>query len=196
VDGLHNYQTLYSWAGRCDDGRYCQPTEAASRACLLGSVNFNAPPAYGDGAGCEVCATGACHVDELGHGAVTTIWDWLVQLNASNFAGHNDWRIPTYGGLLRPSELETILYYDPAVCGRVPKPPCVSAAFNNKCDSGGSCTGQAPPGATGPGGRAYWSATKDRAGFAVAIGVGFGPSGSLPLLWRYGDYVRAVRTAP
>ena len=43
--GLHNYQTLYSWAGLCDDSKYCQPNQAASRACLLGSINFQAPPA-------------------------------------------------------------------------------------------------------------------------------------------------------
>jgi hypothetical protein len=29
-----------------------------------------------------------------GNGSQETIWDWLDDLNAANFAGHNDWRIP------------------------------------------------------------------------------------------------------
>ena len=112
---------------------------------------------------------------------MTTIWDWLVQLNASNFAGHSDWRIPTFGSLLRPSELETILYYDPA-CGAQPKPPCVSAAFNNKCDSGGSCTGQEIPlGDVHHHLLAYWSATKWRAGGPVARNVFSAPQAITPL---------------
>ena len=34
-----------------------------------------------------------------------TIWDWLDDLNASNFAGHNDWRVPNV------RELESIKDY-------------------------------------------------------------------------------------
>ena len=29
---------------------------------------------------------------------ITTVWDWLNQVNASNFAGHNDWRLPSEYG--------------------------------------------------------------------------------------------------
>jgi hypothetical protein len=41
------------------------------------------------------------------------VWDWLNQVNAANFAGHNDWRLPSEGGHNSPAtgsnELETIL---------------------------------------------------------------------------------------
>ena len=33
-------------------------------------------------------------LDPNDFGAITTVWDWLNQVNASNFAGHNDWRLP------------------------------------------------------------------------------------------------------
>jgi hypothetical protein len=29
---------------------------------------------------------------------ITTIWDWINQVNATEFAGHSDWRLPTSGG--------------------------------------------------------------------------------------------------
>jgi hypothetical protein len=29
-----------------------------------------------------------------GDGSIDTIWDWLDQVNAEGYAGHNDWRIP------------------------------------------------------------------------------------------------------
>ena len=48
--------------------------------------------------GCTAqCPTGTCYVERGGQ-AVTTIFDWINQLNAENFAGHSDWRVPTEAG--------------------------------------------------------------------------------------------------
>src|SRR5262249_61455993 len=37
----------------------------------------------------------ASSTPSFGANAITTVWDWLNQLNAANFAGHNDWRVPS-----------------------------------------------------------------------------------------------------
>ena len=110
--GLHDMSTRYTWAGfcGCDSGSctgsepLCQPNASAANACSV---------ATGGAHGCEECSSGACNVDPLGVGAPTTIWDWLVQLNGSNFAGHNDWRIPTVGEDGDTAQLETIVEHQP-----------------------------------------------------------------------------------
>jgi len=115
--GLHDMNAVYGWSGVCtisDD--LCQPDAAAAAACTADE---------GAGAvGCAQCAAGAGTCDT----SVMTIWQWLVQLNAANFAGHNDWYLPGQGAL------ETIL------AGSYPCAidPCVPPAFNNSCGAG--CT--------------------------------------------------------
>jgi hypothetical protein len=111
----------YTWAGCCNGScgsfnEYCQPNASAAAACVAQT---------GGTVGCSTCGSGTCDVDPGDWAAVTTIWDWLAQLNASNFAGHSDWRIPGVdrdGGV---SELETILL-TPYPCGTA---PCISAVF-------------------------------------------------------------------
>ena len=58
-------------------------------------------------------ASGTCDVDPSQLAAITTVWDWLDQVNATNFAGHNDWSLPSEGGQNAPftgsQELKTLL---------------------------------------------------------------------------------------
>src|SRR5207249_1065782 len=92
---LHDVDNRYTWAGCCEGdcgtvAKRCQPNEAAAATCS----------AHADGGteGCGTCASGTCNLDPLGLGAITTVWDWINQVNAANFAGHNDWRLPSEGG--------------------------------------------------------------------------------------------------
>lgn len=68
-------------------------------------------------------------MDPEGDGAITTVWDWLNRLNAANFAGHNDWRLPSEGGHNSPrtgsNELETILQ----AANRCAPHPCSDPIF-------------------------------------------------------------------
>ena len=103
---LHDVDNRYMWAGRCySNGALCQPNAAAAASCV----------AHADGGttGCSTCPKATCNVDPLRVGAITTVWDWLNQLNAANFAGHNDWRLPSEGGYNSPptgsNELGTIV---------------------------------------------------------------------------------------
>jgi len=123
--GLRNVDNRYSWAGCCNGScgstaDLCQPNPAAAATCAAESD--------GDPIGCDVCSSGTCVVDALSAGAITTVWDWLNQLNASNFAGHADWRLPSEGDRNTPStgtnELETLLL-QAFPCGTS---PCINAA--------------------------------------------------------------------
>src|SRR5206468_6556965 len=87
-DDLHDVDNWYTWAGCCNgicssEANWCQPNGAAAATCA----------AHADGAvlGCNTCTRGSCNVDPAGLGAITTVWDWLSQLNAAGFAGHSDW---------------------------------------------------------------------------------------------------------
>jgi hypothetical protein len=102
---LHDVDNLYQWAGACtgpnpdlSDNARCQPNAPAAATCMAQTGGAN---------GCAECpvADGPC---QIAPGAVTTVWDWLNQLNAVNFAGHGDWWLPTAGS---PREMESILDY-------------------------------------------------------------------------------------
>jgi hypothetical protein len=106
---LNDVDNRYSWAGRCTTGFNipCQPNAAAAATCTAQT---------GGGAQCDECPVGnePCRVDPLGGGGITTVWDWLNQLNAAGFAGHGDWRLPTSAGVGlfptgQPAEIESIL---------------------------------------------------------------------------------------
>ena len=124
--GLNNVNNKYSWAGCCggscgSTADLCQPTAGAAALCAANSD--------GGTEGCSTCSSGTCVVDAFSQGAITTVWEWLNQLNGANFAGHNDWRLPSEGNRNAPStgtnELETILL-SPFPCGT---DPCINSIF-------------------------------------------------------------------
>jgi len=149
--GVHDVDAIFPWAGVCTDQNgvpcdgvigctLCQPDAAAESAC-----NAEA----GGAVGCARCP-GAAVCQPIN--GLTTVWQWLNQLNGANFAGHDDWRIPTIGRDGGAVQLETIIDTSVAGCGN--GAPCVAPAFNTSCANGCaasdcSCTdlGQ------------YWSAT-------------------------------------
>jgi hypothetical protein len=124
---LHDTATLYTWAGVCTGASsLCQPNAAAAETCAEQTSGAE---------GCEECTTGPCQLDPSHHGAVTTIWDWLNQLNQQGLAGYNDWRIPSIGSDGGTVEFETIV--------APTTPPCSGAAFppfDDNCTPGCSLT--------------------------------------------------------
>jgi len=113
--GLHDVNAVYSWAGCCDAScqTLCQPNAAAAATCMA--------QAAGGTEGCGLCGSGTCNVDPYRFGASTTVWDWLTQVNAANFAGHSDWRLPKE---LYDRELVSTLA--PLPCST---PPCIDPVF-------------------------------------------------------------------
>jgi sugar lactone lactonase YvrE len=188
--GAHDVDSLFPWTGVCTDQNkipcsgvigctFCQPDAAAESTC-------NA--ATGGAVGCARCpGTALCQPIN----GLTTVWQWLNELNDTNFAGHNDWRIPTIARDGGAVQLETTIDTTVAGCGS--GVPCTAAAFNTGCTNGCSastcsCTniGQ------------YWSATT----IAEAL--------PLPSVWSVlffrgtvggadktsGFFARAVRSVP
>jgi len=92
VANPHDVDNRYAWAGRCslDQGIPCQPTSAAAALCAAQT---------GGHAACDECGagTGTCELESPF--ALGTVWEWLAQINASSFAGHDDWRLPTTHGV-------------------------------------------------------------------------------------------------
>jgi len=163
--GVHSVNNRYVWAGCCEDGcqTMCQPNAAASATCMAMAENGT------DGCGTQ-CPTGGCYV-ERGGLAITTIFDWINQINAENFAGHSDWRIPTEAGF-NPSgsrELESIVQQP---CAGT---PCINSIFGPTIPTG------------------YWSRTGDVGRSIDAWFVNFfdGPYSNLQK--REPLFVRAVR---
>jgi len=123
--GLHDVADRYTWAGCCDRDcstaeTHCQPNAAAAATCLAQADNGTE--------GCNLCSSGTCVVDPFFRGAITTVWDWVSQLNADNFAGHSDWRLPRENGLSvigGELELESILLM-PFPCDTS---PCIDPIF-------------------------------------------------------------------
>jgi hypothetical protein len=127
---LHDVDNQYQWAGACsvNTAKLCQPTANAEALCKAQT------PAAAWASGCQQC-TGGDGVCRVSAPAITTVWDWLDQLRASNFAGHSDWRLPSEDGCnscyvtsqcsCAPAELETILLA-PYPCGT---DPCILPVF-------------------------------------------------------------------
>jgi len=127
-------------------------------------------------------------VDPYSVGVITTVWDWLNQVNAANFAGHSDWRLPSEVGcnscyaasscLCSSHELETLLLA-PYPCSTS---PCIDSIFGPTASS------------------RYWSASTvvinpDQYRYDawdVDFGVG-SVVGDYKIAGDYNHYVRAVR---
>jgi hypothetical protein len=117
----HDADNCYDWAGNCSgSGAYC-------------GVDADCPSGQTCGAGSPSdCFVGA------------TIYQWVADLSAANFAGHNDWRIPNV------KELQSIVDYGRWV-------PAVAPAFNG-ASCGASCTDMTSP-ACSCTQNYYWSST-------------------------------------
>jgi hypothetical protein len=125
---------------------------------------------------------GTCEISPF---ALTTIWDWLVQLNQENGTGHagrNDWRIPTATGE-DGGELGSLI--DPGQGS----PPQTFSAFREPCAAG--CAGA---GCSCTAAYLYWSSTQVAINTARLANFS---SGSVTDLDKTGHYhVRAVRAGP
>jgi Protein of unknown function (DUF1566) len=191
---LHDVDNHYAWSGSCSiHVKYCQPNQAAEDTC-----DANSSPADRI-KGCQQCVAsagdGTCAVEpssSVEKNPITTVWDWLNQLNASNFAGHNDWRLPNEAGCntgmdvtrncsaFGPHELETILR---GVGQTACKPyPCIDDIFG--------------PTAVGSILTYYMTGTSDAGvGLPYAWAINFF-DGTAYSLYKFDDgYLRAVRTA-
>ncbi len=181
--GLQNENNVYSWVGCCNgdcstSANFCQPNAAAAATC--------AAQADGGTQGCRTCASGTCNVAPTGYGGLTTVWDWVNQVNAANFAGHSDWRLPSEGGNNSPStgakELETILLA-PFPCETH---PCIDAIFGPTASSNSLSN-------------FYWSASNSRysddfawfVSFADGLVIDVDPYFPIPKYFPFA--VRAVR---
>jgi hypothetical protein len=131
----HDADNEYLWGGACTGsaGKRCQPNLDALTTCV--QTNRNHQP-------CDLCTAaaneGTCDASE-------TVWTWVRALNASSFAGHADWRIPTI------EELETLV--DPSGTPLLIAPafqlPTCSAGCGELADPTCSCTQP----------NIYWAAT-------------------------------------
>lgn len=173
LPNLHDADNSLRWAGQCHllPSKYCQPTAAAAAAC--------AANVEGDAFGC-----GECGVGEGTCTASVTAFTWLVDLNATNFGGTSNWRLPTreeLAGLRDLTESGAPFVDTPfhggscgAACSDVTDPACACTASNY-----------------------YWSSTTDAVDnkYAEAVGFGDGGTGEAGKPFAY-LRVRAVRNSP
>jgi len=154
---LHDADNCHPWNGTCAIGGATCTTD--------GDCGVNAPCEAGD---CQAASPGGL-----------TIFQWVAQLNAGNFAGHNDWRIPNV------KELQSIIDFD------VLSPP-VSAAFSG-ANCGGLCTDITDASCSCTQANGYWSSTTMASSPTTAWYVLFN-FGNTTLAGKNTNYnVRAVR---
>jgi hypothetical protein len=169
--GLQNVNTLYAWAGCCDPpgcNDLCQPTAEAAATCAAHAEDGTQ--------GCDVCASGTCNVDVDALGVTTTVWDWLNQLNAASFAGHNDWRVPSQAGsntVSAAKELESIFDLTAPGCGI--DMACIDPIFGPTVDD------------------AYVSATTVTSSTGMAWVGNFSAGNVGSISKQFGFFTRAVR---
>jgi len=172
-EDLHDVDNRYSWAGECQfvESSLCQPNPAAASTCAAQT---------GGALGCDECGLGdgACLMP---NGGLTTVWDWVNQLNAEAYAGHTDWRLATSAGASgvptgEAPELEAVVDQTEGLCG----------------GSSGACT--APVfGSTDA--RSYFSASTNSTTPIVAFVVNFEEGTTDPHGKFFALPVRAVRDA-
>jgi len=138
-----------------------------------GTLQFGAPLSYTDNG--DGTITDHNTYRWSGNGSQETIWDWIDDLNAANFAGHDDWRIPNL------KELQSIVDYE-----RVN--PSIDPAFNTNCIA--ACTVLTCSCTVGS---VYWSATTLASVPSFAWLADFG-GGDVFAVDKSGNlFVRAVR---
>jgi hypothetical protein len=120
---LHDVDNQYAWTGRCplNLSVSCQPNSAAAATCTTQT---------GGAFGCGECGVGEGTCDVAL--SITTVWDWVNQVNAASYAGHTDWRLPTSAGCCgfptgEAGELESIVYLGAPGCGG--GSPCIDSIF-------------------------------------------------------------------
>ena len=125
-----------------------------------------------------------------GDGTQDTIWDWVDRLNAANFGGYSDWRVPNFREMMSMLDdgWHDTDFSDPTRCtlanGRIDGQfdPAVNPVFHNCVDSFTSVN------ASG-----YWTSTTNRdiasQGYTVSFRFGYTNSRSKTSLFP----VRAVR---
>jgi hypothetical protein len=193
---LHDLNNVYPWAGTCtrNEGILCQPDAASAATCAAQADGTATDPENG----CAECpggdydptinpsGTGPCIFGGSGTTTIVTVWVWLNQVNAANFAGHADWRIPSEAGrnqcppgepncttTATPRELETILRGTAGSCST----PCYYPIFGV------------------PSSLQTWSASTSRADSRYAWLVNFSTGSNEQTTKRDGAVsVRAVRT--
>lgn len=171
---LQDADNVYPFSGTCslEPTVLCQPDSESSAACFAGVES--------DPTGCAPCGfgQGTCTVASPG----MTIWQWLGELNAAGFAGHDDWRIA------KVEELATIRVADWTTAAT----PVVDGAFHRE-SCGASCTDVALAECACTPAAGYWSATTRTLTPANSWRVNFDSGGVGASSKATSAHIRAVR---